>query len=215
MVVGRGPSSPAAHAAYKRFCRRQKPWRKAGSIPAAQIKSKGTPAGLPAGERPHHDGAHDIKNVQRNTTPSKKAGRWRPSRPIWQGLGPLPSIEALSGLAWRRGTFCSCKEKPKPRADALENRFFPTPFLLTAPKETVSDRQRKALSDPSVRPSMERRMKSGHSLPPAPLPLMRARAALPAALGRAPSSGPAGSRRVPWAWQFPTTAHGAASGNRE
>ena len=57
---------------------------------------------------------------------------------------------------------------------------------LALGKETVSDRQRKALSGPSVRSSMARRIKSGYSLPHAPLPLMPTKAALSAVHGRAP-----------------------------
>ena len=42
---------------------------------------------------------------------------------------------------------------------------------LALGKETVSDRQRKALTGPSVRPSMDRRRKSGHTKRRFPLPL--------------------------------------------
>ena len=66
--------------------------------------------------------------------------------------------------------------------------LFPTPFLLTAPKETVSDRQRKALYHASVRPSIDRRRKSGHPKHRFPLPLMRSRVTLLAAHGRAPGA---------------------------
>ena len=83
----------------------------------------------------------------------------------------------------------------------LEMLFFPTPFLLTAPKETVSDRQRKALTGPSVRPSMDRRTKLGYFLPPAPLPLMPRKAALSAAHNRAP--GGAWPKGSPWRGSCP------------
>ena len=122
------------------------------------------------------------------------------------------------GLALRRPPFRSCEKEAKPRAGALDlfkdcalESPFPTPFLLTAPKETVSDRQRKALSSPSVHPFMDRRIRSGHSLPPAPLPLMLTKTALSAAHNSAPGLVYAVTRRVPWDRHVPSTANRAAA----
>ena len=55
-------------------------------------------------------------------------------------------------------------------------------------KETVFEIQRKALTGPSVPPSIDRHAKSGHSLHLFPLPLMRTSTEVPAAHGRAPGA---------------------------
>ena len=57
------------------------------------------------------------------------------------------------------------------RLTPLES-LFPDPISFVLPKETVSDRQRKALTDPSVHLPIDRRAKSGYFLLLFPLPLM-------------------------------------------
>ena len=66
---------------------------------------------------------------------------------------------------------------------------FQKPFLLYAPKETVFEIQRKALTGPWVRSSIDRRVKSGHTKRRFPLPLVPTKGALPAAHDRAPNAG--------------------------
>ena len=107
------------------------------------------------------------------------------SRTLWlfQGLRPW----GRPGFAWRRPPFRSCEKEAKAKGCAF-GTYFPDPISFVLPKETVSDRQRKALSGPPMRPSMDRRTKTRHTLPPAPLPLMPTKASLFALLDRAPNA---------------------------
>ena len=85
---------------------------------------------------------------------------------------------------------------------------------LALGKETVSDRQRKALTGPSVRLPIDRRTKSEHTKHRFPLPLAPAKEEAPAAHGEAPGQTHAVTRRVPKARQVSITANGAAAGIR-
>ena len=98
------------------------------------------------------------------------------------------AVPAFRGKVSPCGEFLPDLSERNQRAkgSAFGDAIFPTPFLLTAPKETVSDRQRKALTGPSVRSSIGRRTKSGHTKRRFSLPLIPTEAAPSAAHGRAP-----------------------------
>ena len=107
-----------------------------------------------------------------------------------------------------RGTFCSCRKYPKtrlggrPRPLAVSRtaslvavqvlrtwgRIFPTPFLLSCQKKRCRTAKEKRFLALRCVPLIDRRTKTGHTLPPAPLPLMLTKAVLSAAHGRAPGA---------------------------
>ena len=97
----------------------------------------------------------------------------------------------LSGARFRlTATFFSLVRKEgKNQGLAPLGRILQKPFLLYAPKETVFEIQRKALTGPWVRSSIDRRVKSGHTKRRFPLPLVPTKGALPAAHDRAPNAG--------------------------
>ena len=103
------------------------------------------------------------------------------------GEGQSPSPAARSRLT---ATYFSLVRKVgKSQRLRLWGRTLQKPFLLTAPKETVFEIQRKALTGPSVHPPIDRRAKSGHSLLLFPLLLHCTRLRCERSIGRAPSSG--------------------------
>ena len=102
----------------------------------------------------------------------------RKSRPRFPG----------QGFALRRVSFCSHKRRQKPRASPLGNAFSRPHFFCLAKRNGVGP-PKKSAHHASVRPSIDRRMRPGHTKRFFPLSLVPAKEKLPATHGRAPNSG--------------------------
>ena len=92
---------------------------------------------------------------------------WRPSRPTGGYFLLVQKVTKAQGLA----------PLPYFKDCVLKECLFQKPFLLYAPKETVFEIQRKALTGPLVRRPIDRRVKSGHLTCRFPLPRVVAKSA--------------------------------------